>query len=443
MFQKIRYRLLLSYLVVFSSLLGIFALAIRIVFTHSLSEQITDKLIAIGKGAAADVKFEKGRLTIQNDFHPQDLTADHQLLQWFDSQGNLITQEGQTLLNLPLLQKKMLQIQTGESSACLGGLRYVDAERLPVWVGRLANPEDKVPIQGVTVAVIDSDNHQLIGYVRVSQSLKEFNQTVEKLDWGLGGGIIITLVLSGIGGILLTRQAMQPIEESFQRLKQFTADASHELRSPLMAIKINAELPLEYPMEIGPKDAEKFQAIASATNQMTRLTEDLLFLARTDKVPNVDWNNINLTSILENLLPLYQPQAQAKQINLISQLTENLYLMGDSVQLTRLFSNLIENALYYTPLEGVVEIKTTRVGSQVYVKVQDTGMGIAPEHIDKVFERFWRVDKSRSYNSGGSGLGLAIAQAIAQNHGGLITVTSQLGFGSCFNVRLPASIEPI
>ncbi|MEH2323792.1 MAG: HAMP domain-containing sensor histidine kinase [Nostoc sp.] len=410
MFQRIRYRLLLSYLVVFASLLGLFAIAVRFAFTRSLSEQITDKLIGIGKVAAANVELEKGRLTVETDFRPQDLIAYHQGLQWFDTQGNLITQQGKTVLTLPFLPSKMVQIQTG-----------------------------KVPIQVVTVPIITSENGELVGYVRVSQSLEEFDETLQKLDWVLGGGIIITLVFSGIGGILLTRQAMQPIEESFQKLKQFTADASHELRSPLMAIKINAELPLEYPEEIGPKDAEKFQAIASATNQMTRLTEDLLLLARTDKVPTQNRESINLTSILEKLIQLYKPQAEAKQINLKFQLIANLQLIGDSVQLTRLFTNLVENALYYTPSGGIVEIKTSRVGSQLYVNVQDTGLGIAPEHIDKVFERFWRTDQSRSYWSGGSGLGLAIAQAIAQNHGGLISVTSQLGVGSCFTVRLPTS----
>ncbi|MCV3214172.1 HAMP domain-containing histidine kinase [Plectonema radiosum NIES-515] len=410
MFQRIRYRLLLSYLVVFASLLGIFAIAVRVAFTRSLTEQITDKLAAIGKGAAANVEFEKGRLTIESDFHPQDLIASHQALQWFDTQGNLITQQGKTVLTLPLLSNNIVQVQTG-----------------------------KIPIQAVTVPIIGSDNGELVGYVRVSQSLDEFDETLQKLDWGLCGGIIITLVLSSVAGILLTRQAMQPIEESFQRLKQFTADASHELRSPLMAIKINAELPLEYPDEISPKDAERFQAIASATNQMTRLTEDLLFLARTDKVPNQHLDNLNLTSILENLIQLYKPQAEAKQINLKFQLIANIHLIGDSVELTRLFTNLIENALYYTPSGGVVEIKTSRVGSQVYVNVQDTGVGIAPEQINKVFERFWRADRSRSYWSGGSGLGLAIAQAIAQNHGGLISVTSQLEVGSCFTVRLPVS----
>ncbi|NMG20135.1 ATP-binding protein [Brasilonema bromeliae] len=410
MFQKIRYRLLFSYLVVFASLLGIFAIAVRVAFTRSLTQQTTDKLIAIGQGAAANAEFEKDHLTVESDFRPQDLITRHQALQWFDTQGNLIAQQGQTVLTLPLLPSTMVQVQSG-----------------------------KVPIQAVTIPIIGSDNNQLVGYVRVSQSLEEFEETLEKLDWGLGGGIIMTLILSGVAGILLTRQAMQPIEESFQKLKQFTADASHELRSPLMAIKINADLALEYQEEIGPKDVEKFQAIASATNQMTRLTEDLLLLARTDKVPNRDWETLNLMSILKNLVQLYKPQAQAKQINLISQLTENFYMMGDSVQLTRLFTNLIENALYYTPSSGVVEIKMSRVGSQLYVNVQDTGVGIAPEDIDKVFERFWRADQSRSYWGGGSGLGLAIAQAIAQNHGGLITVTSQLGVGSCFTVRLPAS----
>ncbi|MBN3896637.1 MAG: sensor histidine kinase [Nostoc sp. NOS(2021)] len=410
MFKRIRYRLLLSYLVVFASLLGIFAIAVRFAFTRSLTEQITDKLTAIGKGAAANVEFEKGRLTVESDFRPQDLIAYHQTLQWFDTQGNLINQQGQTALTLPLLTNKMVQVQTG-----------------------------KIPIRAVTVPIIKSDNGELVGYVRVSQSLEEFDETLQKLDWGLGGAIIITLVLSSIGGILLTRQAMQPIEESFQRLKQFTADASHELRSPLMAIKINADLALEYPEEIGPKDVEKFQEIASATNQMTRLTEDLLFLARTDKVPTQNRDSLNLTSILENLIQLYKPQAEAKQIKFKFQLIANLQLIGDSVQLTRLFTNLVENALYYTPSGGVVEIKTTRVGSQLYVNVQDTGVGIAPEYIDKVFERFWRADQSRSYWKGGSGLGLAIAQAIAQNHGGLISITSKLGVGSCFTVCLPSS----
>lgn len=130
----------------------------------------------------------------------------------------------------------------------------------------------------------------------------------------------------------------------------------------------------------------------------------------------------------------------AKQIHLKSQLTEKLYLLGDPNQITRLFTNLIQNAIHYTPSKGTVEIIANCGVSDIVVNVQDTGVGIAPGDLENIFERFWRADKSRSYNSGGSGLGLAIAQAIAENHGGLITVTSQLGIGSCFTVHLPVHL---
>lgn len=416
MFQKIRYRLLLSYLVAFASVLGIFALSVRVVFTRSLTQQLTEKLTALGQGAVADAE-QDGRIEVESDFSVQDLIAREQALQWFDTNGNVIVQQGQRVLTLPFSNSATVQIQTGE-----------------------------IRIQGITLPIISSDNGKLIGYVRASQSLEELDETLNKLDLGLSGGIVSALLFSGLGGVVLTRQAMQPIEQSFQRLKQFTADASHELRSPLMAIKSNAAVALKYPEGIRSTDVEKFQAIASATNQMTRLTEDLLLLARTDKVPNWDWDTVNLTVILDNLVLMYQPQSEAKQINLSKDTksrvyTEPLYLMGDSVQLTRLFTNLIENALQYTPSGGVVEIKTSRVGPHFYVNVQDTGVGIVPDHIEHVFDRFWRAEQSRSYWAGGSGLGLAIAQAIAHNHGGLITVTSQLGVGSCFTVRLPASIS--
>lgn len=407
MFYKIRYRLLLSYLLVFASILGIFAIAVRIFFTRSLTQQLTEKLTALGQGAAANADFEEDIFQTGDDFSSKELIVRNQALQWFTPQGRLIAQEGKTVLTLPLLVNEPVQVQTG-----------------------------KIRIQGVTLPIIDSDDRHLVGYVRASQSLEELDETLNKLDWGLCGGIVVALVLSGIGGLWLTRQAMQPIEHSFQQLKQFTADASHELRSPLMAVKSNAAVALKYPEGMRETDAEKFKAIASATSQMTRLTEDLLFLARTDKVPSINCETLNLSIILENLVQLYQPQAEAKQINLKPQITENLHLFGDVVQLTRLFTNLIENALHYTLNGGLVIIKTSRVGSYIYVNVQDTGVGIAPEHIQQVFERFWRADRSRSYWSGGSGLGLAIAQTIAQKHGGSITVTSQLGIGSCFTVRL-------
>ena len=202
-----------------------------------------------------------------------------------------------------------------------------------------------------------------------------------------------------------------------------------------MVIKSNVSVALKYPDGTRSTDAEKFDAIASATNQMTHLTEDLLLLARTDKVAVPDRQPINVTQGLEQLVELYQPQAQIKQITLRAYLVKSAFVLGDAAQLIRLFTNLIVNALHYTSEQGTVEVTLNRAGQSLVVDVNDTGVGIAPKHLERVFDRFWRADQSRSHWDGGSGLGLAIAQSIARSHGGTIAVISQAGVGSCFTVR--------
>ncbi len=413
MFQKIQYRLLLSYLVVFTSILVVFAIAVRVVFVHSLKDHYRQKLADLARSASSDMFLTKGQLKVLSDFSVEELDSHDQALQWFDLQGNLVTTKGKNVLKLPFSSRQVRQIET-----------------------------DNRRVQGTTLPVVSLNSDQLIGYVRASQSPEDFDEALRKLDLGLGTSIVTALVLSGIGGILLTRQAMQPVEQSFQRLKQFTADASHELRGPLMAIKSNVAVALKYPEGMRISDAEKLKAIASATSQMTRLTEDLLLLARTEQAPSEEHKPIDLERILDSLVQLYAPQAQEKQIKLKAYLTSNLYMLGEPVRLNRLFSNLIENALKYTPKGGTVEIETSREGHSLRISVRDTGIGIAPESLKHIFDRFWRADKSRSYRSGGSGLGLAIAQAIAQSHGGSITVTSKVGSGSCFTVRLRACATP-
>ncbi|GAB4298286.1 MAG: HAMP domain-containing sensor histidine kinase [Oscillatoriaceae cyanobacterium] len=409
MFNGIRYRLLLSYLLVLASILMVFALAVRLVFTRSLMHQITEKLRALGEGAAA-MAFEDGQIEFNtNVYYERDLIAHEQALQWFDKEGNLMAQQGVNVVSLPLEKRESVQ-----------------------W-------EDERRIEAVTLPIVGSNGGEIVGYVRASQFLVKVDETIQKLDWGLAGGILMALVLSGGGGVWLTRQAMQPIEDSFQRLKQFTADASHELRSPLMAIKSNVAVALRYSEGMREPDREKFEAIASATNQMTQLTEDLLLLARTERMPGQDWEPVDLGLMLQNLINLYKTQGEGKEITLRASIRENLYVAGDAGQLTRLFVNLIQNALHYTPAGGTIWVSGINFGVYIEVEVRDTGVGIAPSDVEKVFERFWRADRSRSYWQGGSGLGLAIARAIVQQHGGSINVTSELGIGSCFTVRLPAN----
>ena len=404
MFQNIRYRFLLSYLAVLAVILGVFAVAVRTTFARNLDQQLIHRLETLARAAAISLELDGGDLKVDN----KRLAGADQAIQWFDAEGHLLAQQGNYLMKLRFNSAQIRQTQIAPQ-----------------------------PTQSFILPVKDYDTDLPIGYVRVSESTQDYNDTLQSLDWGLSVGVGVALALSGLGGIWLARQAMQPIERSFQRLQQFTSNASHELRSPLAAIQMNAEVALEYAEGMRLMDAEKFRAIESASTQLTALTENLLLLARTDQAPLHHPEKIDLAMILEQLLQLYQPQFEHKQIHLKVHLKEYLYVAGDKIQLSQLFNNLISNALRYTATTGVVEIQTDLNRLHLIVSIKDTGIGIAPEHLNHIFERFWQADQARSYQAGGFGLGLAIAQGIAQNHGGEITVASELGRGSCFTVRLP------
>ena len=140
---------------------------------------------------------------------------------------------------------------------------------------------------------------------------------------------------------------------------------------------------------------------------------------------------------MEDLVNLWERQAQVKGVTFKSRLSSDIFVNGDAAQLTRLFSNLLDNALKYTAVGGSIVLSMVKHQRFVVVRVKDTGMGIDPEYLPLVFQRFWRSDRARSRQVDGSGLGLAIAHAIVQEHKGTITVSSQIGVGSCFAVHLP------
>ena len=277
---------------------------------------------------------------------------------------------------------------------------------------------------------------QVKGYIRVSESTQATDAELERLRQGLSWGGSLALLLAGIGSWWLMRQALQPIEQNFRQLQQFTADASHELRHPLTGIKASAEVMQSHPERFHPADLPKLAAIAGAANDMTSLVEDLLLLARSeDRLTS--HIAIPLDELLEDLADLFLPQATAKQIQLKHQLTP-AWVKADPAQLKRLFTNLLENALAYTA-SGSITLSSALEDDWVIVRITDTGIGIAPEDLPDVFNRFWRADQARSRREGGTGLGLAIVQAIVQSHRGKILVTSQLGVGSQFQVELPVA----
>ncbi len=422
MFQGLRWRLLLSYLTVMAAILSLFGTGVYVFVSRNLYYQLDKKLLTLAQAAAASftpVKMNGRQYLNQVDAVPwRDIfNRDQQSLEWFDAKGQL------------LASRAALELES----------------RLRV--GSQTQEEKQKPrqVRTYTISVFKDgstpNQPSLEGYIRASQSMEDIQIVQRQLLWGLGMGGVMGLGLVGLGGLWLTQKAVEPIEQSFQQLKQFTADASHELRSPLMAIKASVDVMRNHPERIHPKDAKKLAAIASATDQMSHLSEDLLFLARNDSkvsTPSRDKSIISLNQILQNLLELLEPFAQDKEVTLQSQWLATVSVLGDESQLSRLFCNLLENAIQYTPTKGKVDLILAKTNRFAIVSVKDTGIGIEREQLPFVFDRFWRADKARSRREGGTGLGLAIAAAIAQRHGGKITVTSQVGVGSCFQVRLPA-----
>lgn len=299
-------------------------------------------------------------------------------------------------------------------------------------------------VRAVTLTVYAKDSAQVEGYIRASESTAEVRALLQQFRWGLtlGGGVLLSL--TGLGGIWLTRQSLKPIETSFQQLKQFTADAAHELRSPLATLKTSVQVMQAYPERIHPKDTQKLAAIATTTEQMIHLVEDLLLLARMDASSHGQsrvWEKVFVNRLLADLLERLAIRAKKKQIHLQATLAVEAYVLADTLQLQRLFQNLLENAIHYTPEEGNVSVSMNLEDSWVLVSIEDTGIGIAPEVRSLVFDRFWRADEARDRRQSGMGLGLSIAKTIAEQHDGRISLTSQVGVGSCFQVSLPLLIK--
>ncbi len=278
---------------------------------------------------------------------------------------------------------------------------------------------------------------QVLGYLSVLQPLTNRDQLLDQLSLALTFGIPITLLLSGAGGWLLAGTVIAPLRQRFAQLQQFTADASHELRTPIAAIQTNVQVLLMDPTVT--RDQQRgLEAIERLSQRLGILVGDLLFLARNEgPLPTLDRQQLDLGLLLLELVEEQQPLADQKKLTLSLHLGTLVPVLGNGEQLARLVLNLISNALSYTPAGGTVSIRAWCENEHCYIAVQDTGIGIAPEDQAQVFERFYRVDQARARSQGGTGLGLAIAQTIARNHGGAITLESSPRQGSIFTLRLP------
>lgn len=280
------------------------------------------------------------------------------------------------------------------------------------------------------------------GYLQVGRSLQDWDDYLSAIVTMILIGLPLALLLVGAASWWLAGLAMQPIYQSYRQIQQFTADAAHELRTPLAAIRATVESTLRLGKRSCLDEAEireTLKTVARQNDRLSQLVKDLLLLSRMDRQALAQKQHpCNLPDIISDIEEELAVLAMKAEVTLIRDIrTDSLSVTGDEQQLYRMVHNLVSNAIQYCHPGAEVKIILDRWQQQAVIQVQDSGIGIAPENQKRIFDRFYRVSSDRARDSGGVGLGLSIAQAIAQKHNGSIEVESKLGLGSIFTIKLP------
>jgi len=275
--------------------------------------------------------------------------------------------------------------------------------------------------------------------VYVGKDVTAMYNGMEKATWALAvlGGVALVFA-AGIGYVL-SGGAMKPVREAYEKQRQFAADASHELRTPLAVVLASADLLRSDPSIISPFLKQVIEDVRDEVKKMTKLVSDLLTVARTDgKANQMRLVRMDLVSAVQQTVRIMRPFAEKKDIVIDEELPKRVEIHADEQKIRQLILILVDNAVKYTPEHGRISVCVQEDRGSVKLSVSDTGIGIAPEHQERIFERFYRVDKARSRRMGGNGLGLAIAREIVEAHGGSIAVESEPGKGTTFHIRLKA-----
>lgn len=357
---------------------------------------------------------------------------------------------------------------------------YSASERVAGWGGVEAEYSTQGRWRIHSQPIVNSEG-EIIAWVQAAQSLNPVDETLDDLREQLMFGVPVVLLLAGLGGYFLANRALSPVhqitatarninlqdlskrihyagamdevgklaqtfdqmlarlQDSFERERRFTADAAHELRTPLTVLKGQIEVTLSRARGASEYEA-KLRELALQVDRLIRLSSALLFLSRSDQ-NQIEFKpaSVNMAELFSVLIEQFQPLADEKNLAISLQLPGDVFVYGDNDLLIRLFMNLLENALKYTPADGRIQVSVGKEPGRILAAIHNSGEGIPSAHIPHLFERFYRVDEARSSQAGGSGLGLAIAREIVRLHRGEIQVQSEPGGGVTVSVRLPAA----
>lgn len=424
--------------------------------------------------------------------HSIRATVNEELQQRLQATSDIISDNAAA--GLPALQDEFSELMDSEGKRARLRVAYHEGAVI------FASPDMKREVKPAREGSASGEFHAMIGDLRfwllrrtvrikgreydveVAESTQVFDRSLGRFRQMLYAAGPFFLILAALGGYWLSRRALVPVDQiilaarkigvrdlsrrlevprsgdelerlaetlnemllrldtAFQRVTQFTADASHELRTPITIMRTNAEIMLRKPRTDG-EYREALVRILDESERISRVIDQLLLLARADSgaaIPQLRRTDLN--AAMRSACNDAKVLADEKQVRFSWSVSDTpLSVWGDAISLERLFVVLLDNAVKYTLSGGAVDVQLRRDDGFAVADVRDTGRGIAAEDLGHIFDRFYRSDHARSRESGGAGLGLAIGRWIAEAHGGEIQVQSELGQGSIFTVRLPLS----
>lgn len=290
---------------------------------------------------------------------------------------------------------------------------------------------------------IHTPNNRVWGYLQVGRNLTDIQEYLNNIHLILIWGIIAIGFIVAITSWYLAGLAMRPLSQSYQQMQQFTADAAHELRTPLATLQVIIENGRAEYQHLAPELTSWLDRIERQNIRISSLVNDLLFLSSLDRPDNKpSLEPCCLTEIILDLVEEFAIPATAKSIDICSDVDPNvpIWIDGNSEQLYRMGANLIDNAIKYTPTGGKIVVSLTRTFNNISFQVKDNGVGIADADRELIFNRFHRIESKSLPPQHSTGLGLAIVKSIVDLHGGKLIVSSKVSKGSIFTVEFISSL---
>ena len=297
---------------------------------------------------------------------------------------------------------------------------------------------EKPRVLMMTAANVMASGHY-IGVVYLGKDITALYKGIKKSVYLLSAVSLLALLVAAGIGYSMSGTVMAPMQKAYEKQRQFAADASHELRTPLSVVMASADLLANDPSIESPFLKQVIEDLKDEVKKMSKLVGDLLTVARSDNnAEKIKFQKFDLSSVMQQVTRNMQMMAEKKNITIAENIPDGISYAGDEQKIKQLILIFVDNAIKYTQENGHIDVALAlERNNKVIFSVRDNGIGIAKEDQEKIFGRFYRVDKARSREMGGNGLGLAIAKDIIEVHHGQIYIESALGQGTAFTVELP------